>query len=211
MSNNKTAGLSAPLHKVEEEEGCQSPTEWHPTPVHVCTWKKGRIGSLVLFSSQMRPGSHSGHETVVREPGDDVKKILVSAMSSSVSETYCASSVSSSHTVSVSVLQSGHEVQRGTGLITAPSGLEHSTSGFSAFSPPWYLGVMGWNTRWCTGYCKYVQAHHKVGGILFEMNSFWHLKSLDLFKKRVCGAAVCHGDVCFDSRKTTQNFPLLFN
>lgn len=40
MSKNKTAGLSALLHKVEEEEGCQSPTEWPPTHVHVCTCQK---------------------------------------------------------------------------------------------------------------------------------------------------------------------------
>lgn len=90
----------------------------------------GRIGSVALFSSQTRAGSHSVHVTDVREPGDDVKNILLSAMSSSVSETY-ALSVSSSHTMSVSVLQSGQEVQRGAGLSAAAFVLERSTSGFS--------------------------------------------------------------------------------
>lgn len=75
----------------------------------------GRIGSLVLFSSQMRPGSHSGRVTDVREPGDDVKNILVSAMSSSVRETNHAWSVSASHTASVSVFQSGQDVRSGAG------------------------------------------------------------------------------------------------
>lgn len=68
-----------------------------------------------------------------------------------------------------------------------------------------FLHVWKWQLERQMTYCKYVQAHRKVGGILFEINCFWHLESLEIFKKCVWSCCLS----CFD-RKTTNTFLLLF-
>lgn len=165
--DKEKAGLSAQLHTVEQEERCQSPTEWPFTRVHVCTCLNEIIGLVELAdlpcSIRRWEQVHTESKWQMREPRDDRKNFLLPATLSSTrarGPDCCRIIGCGPHTQCQSLSS-----RLGMKFNEVPVYALLQVNFHSVLLFSYMFENDNWNDKWWVQCCKYVQAHCKVCSI----------------------------------------------